>query len=147
CLDLAEAAVATRRWADAERYLERAGRPSLPRSLVIAADAAFGPGDVARARELASSVPSSDIPSLVRAHVIRARCEGRTDPDTARDLYARAAQLAAEHGLAPQRVTALLGLATVDLDAPGAPVSLVEARELALDTGQLAQVVWIDHLL
>jgi DNA-binding CsgD family transcriptional regulator len=147
CLDLAEAAVTTRRWADADRYLERAGRPSQPRSLVIAADAAFGPGNLSRARELASSVPSSDIPSLVQAHVIRARCDVRTDPDAGRLLYARAAQLAAEHGLAPQRVTALLGLATIDLDSPGPPVSLLEARELALDTGQLAQVVWIDHLL
>jgi DNA-binding CsgD family transcriptional regulator len=116
---------------------------------VIAADAAFGPGDLVRARELASSVPDSspDVPSLVQAHVIRARCDVRTDPDAGRVLYARAAQLAAEHGLAAQRVTALLGLATVDLDSPGSPVSLLEARELALDTGQLAQVVWIDHLL
>jgi DNA-binding CsgD family transcriptional regulator len=149
CLDLAEAAVATRRWADAERYLERAGRPELPRSLVIAADAAFGPGDLARAHRLASEVPDTtdDVPSLIHSYVVRARCDVRTDPDAGRALYARAAQLAAEHGLAPQRVTALLGLATIDLDETAPLAVLAEARDLALDTGQLAQVVWIDHLL
>jgi DNA-binding CsgD family transcriptional regulator len=61
-------------------------------------------------------------------------------------LYGRAAQLAAEHGLAAPRVTALLGLAAIDLDGPSAVAPLEEARAVALDSGQLAQVVWIDHL-
>jgi DNA-binding CsgD family transcriptional regulator len=147
CLDLAEAAVATRQWADAERYVERAGRQDDARSLVIAADAAFGPGDLSRARQLASAVPSTaDVRSLINAYVVRARCAVRSDPADGRVLYGRAAQLAAEHGLAAPRVAALLGLAAIDLDGPSAVPPLDEARAVALDSGQLAQVVWIDHL-
>ena len=148
CLDLAEAAVATRQWAAATRYVERAGRPDHPRSLVIAADAAFGPGDLARAGQLASAVPSTaDGSSVIRACLVRARCAVRTDPSDGRALYGHAAQLAAEDGLPVERVTALLGLAAIDLDGPDGSTPLAEARAVALDTGQLAQVVWIDHLI
>ncbi len=153
CLHLAEAAVATRRWCEAERYLERAGRPDSPRVKVIAADAAFGPGDLDRAAQLAAAVIAAGrdpsvvhVPSLIHAYVIRARCATRTEPERGRHYYAKAAQLAAEHGFAPQRVTALIGLATIDLNESTPSAALAEAREIALDTGQLGQVVWIDQL-
>ena len=49
CFRLARTAVVARRWGDAEAYVQRAGRPDDPRSLLLAADAAFGAGDVERA--------------------------------------------------------------------------------------------------
>ena len=152
CLRLADAALATRRWDVARRYLERAGRPDDPRALVLAADAAFGAGDLRRAAGLAAEAagraePTGRWEALCQALVTLARCATRDDPQAAQAAYRRAAQIAAEHRLVPWRVTALLGLATVELNEHATSPALREARELALDTGQLAQVVWADLLL
>ena len=68
----------------------------------------------------------------------------RRDPAAARDAFARAAQIAAEHGLRPLRVTALMGVGTIELYGHLISPALRETRELALDTGMLAVVISID---
>jgi DNA-binding CsgD family transcriptional regulator len=151
CLSLADAAIVMRRWADAERHIERSGRPGDPNALVLAADAAFGPGRLARAAELAAAAiegaeATGDGEAQCRALTVLARCALRHDLGVARETYRRAAQLAAEHGLVPWRVAALIGLAAVEIsDRPDSP-ALVEARELALETGLLIDVVGADLL-
>jgi DNA-binding CsgD family transcriptional regulator/RecA/RadA recombinase len=152
CLRLAQAAVIAARWADADHYVERAGRPDDPRSLCLAADAAFGSGRLAAAARLAAEATAraealERWDSLVHALTVGARCAMRHDPPAAVAGFRRAAQLAAEHGLHPLRVTALIGLATVLAYEEPLPASLAQARELALDTGQLAQVVAVDVML
>ncbi|WP_433336857.1 ATP-binding protein [Spirillospora sp. CA-294931] len=151
CLRLADAAVLLGHWDEAERYLERAGRPRDPRALVLAADAAFGPGDLERAELLASAAVeraehAGDAEALCRALIVRGRCALRRDFAASRAFYRRAARHAAEHGLRPWRVTALLGLAFVELDDGPCSPALDEARALALETGQLAEVVHADLL-
>jgi DNA-binding CsgD family transcriptional regulator len=161
CLRLAQAAIAASRWAVAERYLERAGRPDDPRSLLLAADAAFGTGDLDRATDLANAAadraadlaaaPGADpaerrkrVQARCAALTVLARCAMRRDPVAARDAFARAAQIAAEHGLRPLRVTALMGVGTIEsYDRLSSP-ALRETRDLAIDTGMLAVVISID---
>jgi DNA-binding CsgD family transcriptional regulator len=161
CLRLAQAALAASRWAVAERYIERAGRPDDPRSLILAADAAFGAGDLGRASRLAEAAVDRAA-GLAAAEAADAgqrrtrteawcaaltalgRCAMRRDPRAARDAFARAAQIAAEHGLRPLRVSALMGVGTIEaFDHLDSPV-LCETRELAMDTGMLAVVISID---
>jgi DNA-binding CsgD family transcriptional regulator len=157
CLRLAQAALAASRPAVAERYLERAGRPDDPRLLVLAADAAFGAGDLDRATGLATAaadaaaaVPGADAVGSKRAEAwcaaltVLGRCTMRRDLDAARDAFARAAQIAAEHGLRPLRVTALMGVGTIELYDGLVSPALRETRELAMDTGMLAVVISID---
>ncbi len=161
CLRLAQAALSASRWAAAERYIERAGRPDDPRSLVLAAGAAFGAGDLDRATGLARTA-ADRAAVLAAAHgddatrrrnrtdawcaalTVLGRCTMRRDPVAARDAFARAAQIAAEHGLRPLRVTALMGVGTIELYDHLTSEALRETRELALDTGMLAVVISID---
>jgi DNA-binding CsgD family transcriptional regulator/RecA/RadA recombinase len=160
CLRLAQAALAASRWAQAERYLERAGRPHDPRSLVLAANAAFGAGDLGRATRLAAMAAdraadrAEDAADAVgrrkraedrcAALTVLGRCTMRRDPIAARDAFARAAQIAAEHGLRPDRITALMGVGTIELFDHLTSPALRETRELAIDTGMLAAVISID---
>jgi hypothetical protein len=160
CLRLAQAALAASRWPLAERYIERAGRPDDPRSLLLAADAAFGAGDLDRATGLATAAveraagpaAAHDAESpqrteaLCAALTVLGRCAMRRDPIAARDAFARAAQIAAEHRLRPLRVTALMGVGTIELYDQLTSEVLRETRDLAIDTGMLAVVVSIDLL-
>ncbi|MBA8951647.1 ATP-binding protein [Actinomadura namibiensis] len=148
CLRLADAALALRRWPEAERLLARAGRPADPHALVLAAGAAFGPGDLTRAAALATDAiararRAGDGEALCRALIALGRCATSHDPPAARATYGHAAQVAAEHGLTPWRIAALTGLAAVE---GGAHPALAEARELALEAGLLAEVVACDLL-
>jgi DNA-binding CsgD family transcriptional regulator len=152
CLRLARAAIDARRWADAERYVERAGRPDDPRSPTLAADAAHGDGRVAeaaahaaRAVELAEDGDGAEL--LCEALSTSGRIRRLTDTRAAADLFARAAQVAAEHGLAAARVEALLGLGTLELLEAEESESLVTAGELALDHGLLSAALSVDLLL
>jgi DNA-binding NarL/FixJ family response regulator len=161
CFRLAQAALAASRWAVAERYLERAGRPDDPRSLVLAADAAFGAADLDRATRLAeAAVDRAAVLAAAQAAdgaqrrkraeawcaalTVLGRCAMRRDPVSSRDAFARAAQIAAEHGLRPLRVTALMGVGTLEMYDHLTSTALRETRELALDTGMLAVVISID---
>ncbi|WP_066367103.1 ATP-binding protein [Herbidospora mongoliensis] len=152
CLRLAEAALAARRWAEADRYIERAGRPDDPRALVLAADSAFGAGDLRRAEGLA--VTAADRAeqqerweTVCQALIILGRCATRDDLSVSRRAFARAAQIGAEHGLVPDRVTALLGLGMLDLLDDAASPALVEGREVAQRAGLHAEVAWSEVLL
>ena len=150
CLALARAAVVEARWAVAESYVERAGRPDDPRSLVLHADAAFGAGRAEEAAALATA-------AVARAEEVgapAALCEalgvamraGRR-ADTAPDLLRRAAQVAAEHGLTPWRVEALTQLGIIEALESDHPLSLHHARQQALDAGMLLHVGSIDVVL
>ncbi|HKS52017.1 MAG TPA: AAA family ATPase [Pseudonocardiaceae bacterium] len=152
CLRLARAAVASGRWSTAEGYLERAGRPRDPRCLVVAADAAFGAGDVGRAAALATAAVHAAERDGTRPETL---CEALTViarstlPDIAAGESAsrRAAQVAAEHGLIPWRVEALFGLGTFELSAGSPnPPSFAAARELAVQAGMLGKAVQLDLL-
>ncbi|WP_222871845.1 helix-turn-helix transcriptional regulator [Nonomuraea sp. PA05] len=151
CLRLAEAAVVARRWRAADRYVERAGRPGDPWALVLAADSAFGAGDLRRAVELAAvaverAKRAGRWETVCRALTTIGRCALGHDPELAREAYGLAARVGAEHGLLPARVTALFGLAAIELlGSPDSPL-LAEARELARRTGLLAEVVRTDLL-
>jgi DNA-binding CsgD family transcriptional regulator len=157
CLRLARAAVTARGWEDAEAYVERAGRPSDPRSLLLAADAAFGAGDVERAGPLAAAAVSraerSGVPAvLCDALDIAGRVERLRSPPAARAAFSRAVQVAAEHRLVPQQVSALLGLGTVELLERETSEALPRARELASAAGLLgsasaAEVVLFDSIV
>ncbi|MFI0444226.1 ATP-binding protein [Actinomadura sp. 6N118] len=149
CLRLADAAIVTGRWDEAERYLQRAGRPEDPHALVLAANAAFGPGRLTEAAQLATAAieraeAAHDMEALCRALIVLGQCAIRHDVEIARLTYTRAARLAAEYGLMPWRVTSLNHLALVEvLTDPHTP-ALAEARELALENGQLVDVVSAD---
>ncbi|GAA2205176.1 helix-turn-helix transcriptional regulator [Nonomuraea monospora] len=151
CLRLAEAAVVARCWRAADRYVERAGRPGDPWALVLAADAAFGAGDLRRAVELAAvaverAERAGRWETVCRALTTVGRCALGHDLEVAREAYGLAARVGAEHGLLPARVTALFGLAAIELlGSPDSPL-LAEARELARRTGLLAEVVRTDLL-
>jgi DNA-binding CsgD family transcriptional regulator len=162
CLRLAQAAIAASRWPEAERYVERAGRPDDPRSLVLAADAAFGAGDLDRAASFATAAADragvaagtdADVAqrrgraeALCEALTVIGRCAMRRDPTAARAAFARAAQIAAEHGLRPWRVTALMGVGSIELFDHVTSEAVRETRELAMDTGMLAVVMWTDQV-
>lgn len=157
CLRLARTAVTARRWRDAEGYVERAGRPDDPRALLLAADAAFGAGDVERAGPLAAAAVTraerSGTPAvLCEALDIAGRLERLRSPPAARAAFSRAVQVAAEHRLVPQQVTALIGLGTVELLERESSEALPRARELAATAGLLgqasaAEVILLDSIV
>jgi DNA-binding CsgD family transcriptional regulator len=152
CLRLARTAVTARRWRDADAYVERAGRPDDPRSLLLAADSAFGAGDVERAGPLAAAAVTraerSGVPAvLCEALDIAGRVERLRSPPAARAAFSRAAQVAAEHRLVPQQVTALIGLGTVELLERETSEALPRARELAVAAGLLGQASAADVVL
>ena len=156
CLRLARTAVTARRWDDAEAYVQQAGRPHDPRSLLLAADAAFGAGDVERAAPLAaagvSGAERSDSPSvLCEALDVNGRVERLSNPAAARAAFARAAQVAAEHRLLPEQVTALIGLGTMELQETETSEALPRARAMATAAGLLgsasnAEVILFDAI-
>jgi tetratricopeptide (TPR) repeat protein len=105
-LQLARAAITAGRWADAEEHVRRADRPDDPRSLVLAADAAFGdhrPNEsaalAARAVQLAER--GDDPAVLCEALVVVARA-ALTDLDVTTAALTRAARVATEHGRWPR---------------------------------------------
>ncbi len=151
-LQLAAAAVAAGQWQRALDHAVAAGRPGDPRVLVLTADAAFGRGDVAAARAAADAAVASaerDGPpdQLCAALSAVGRCASRSDPAEASSAFRRAADLAAAHGLLPERVAALLMVGTLDLLTGPGSAALGQARSLALDAGLLAAALSADLLL
>jgi DNA-binding CsgD family transcriptional regulator len=149
CLRLARTAVTAARWTAVEDYVERAGRQADPRSTVLRAEAAFGAGRADEAVTLAADAVAhaerAAAPAvLCEALGIAARTTWQTDLVATGATFRRAAQVAAEHGLTPWRVTALFGVGLLEaLDADEAP-TLRRARELATEAGMLAQLAAID---
>ncbi len=152
CLQLARAAVSCNRWDEAQRYVERAGRPADPRSAVLAAHAAYGAGDpdraAALARAAAEMAEQADRPEvLCAALLIDGRFDIRGDQQRAAATLHRAAQCAAEHGLVIWRIEALCALGLLEIFQRGVPVLLAEVRELALDAGLLGLALAIELIL
>ena len=152
CFQLAQAAVAAGRWQLAAGYLERAGRPADARTPAIAADVAFGNGQIVEAARLAGlAVDQAERDGLPEqccaALEVLGRCARETDAPAAAAAFRRAAQIAADHGLAPARISALLALGTTELLESETSETLLEARRLALDCGMLGRVCDIDQLL
>ena len=150
CLQLARTAVTAGQWDDVEGFVERAGRPDDPRSPVLRAEAAFGAGHLAAAGELAgravAAAEGAPAP-LCEALGVVSRLAWRTDLGDSEAASRRAAQVAAEHGLAPWRARALTDLGMMRLLRGEDTATLDRARELALDAGMLGQVAAIDFVL
>ncbi|WP_433787858.1 helix-turn-helix transcriptional regulator [Actinomycetospora sp. CA-101289] len=159
CLRLARAAVLGGRFADAEDRVTRAGRPGDPRSLVIAADAAFGAGETAtasaRARAavraaddaLAAAPTPGTAATLCEALLVLGRCAMVDDELDGAALGQRAARVAAEHGLTPWRVEALFALGAAQLSGGDARATdLARARDLAERHGMLGRAAQADLL-
>jgi hypothetical protein len=150
-LQLARAAVTAGQWAVAEEQVRRAGRPDDPRSLVLAADAAFGdhrPAESAALAERAVRLAErgGDPAVLCEALVVASRA-ALADLDQATAALTRAAQVAAEHGLLPWRVEALRVLGLAQTHTSTTAPALAEARSLAQEAGMLATVATIDMVL
>ena len=152
CLRLARVAILLRRWDDADAYVARARRPSDPRSLILLADSAHGAGRIeaaaqfaARAVELAEQTAEAEVGC--EALIVQARIMRLSDGGRAGELFRRAAELAAEHGLKPWRVEALLGCGTVELMHDEKSPALLEARDLATDLGLLVKATSAELLL
>jgi DNA-binding CsgD family transcriptional regulator/tetratricopeptide (TPR) repeat protein len=144
CLRLARAAVAARRWSDAEAYVERAGRPDDARSAVLRAEAAHGAGRIEEAIHHANQAVEQSRPDqhpevLCEALSIVGRLARLRDPAASADAFRRASQVAAEFGLRPWRVEAEFGLGTAEALDQERSVRIRTARDLALDSGMLMQ--------
>ena len=151
CLELARAAVTVARWPLALEYVERSGRAGRAAAAdAIAADALFGAGDIDGARALAEravDTAGEDPMSACVALEVLGRCAARSDPEAGEAAFRRAALLAADSGLIPQRISALLGVAIMELTRLELSPALVEVGELAVDAGMLVVAVSVDVLL
>jgi DNA-binding CsgD family transcriptional regulator len=152
CLRLARVAILLRRWDDADAYVARARRPSDPRSLILLADSAHGAGRIEAAAQFAAlavklAEQAADAEIACEALIVQARIVRLADGDRAGELFRRAAELAAEHGLKPWRVEALLGCGTVELMHEENSSTLLEARDLATDLGLLVKATSAELLL
>ena len=150
CLVLARAAVTADRWDVARDLVDRSGLAGDPAADAVAADAAFGAGDVVEAERLARAVlarPAAAAPARCEAWEVLGRCTRVSDLPAAGEQFAAAAQVAAEHGLVAARVRALHSLGTVQLALTGASAALAEARDLAESAGLLATVASADLVL
>jgi DNA-binding NarL/FixJ family response regulator len=150
-LQLARAAVLAGRWDLTRAYVDRAGRPEDPRSSTLLAEAAHGAGRLEAAREhvaaaVAGAEAAGDAAQLCDALTVLAKVLRLSDVPSARAVFDRAAQVAAEHGLVAARVEAVLGQASLDLLEMEDPSRLLAARQLAEQAGLLGQLTGIDML-
>ena len=152
CLRLARVAILLRRWADADGFVARGRRPDDPRSMILLADSAHGDGRVGEAAALAARAVEaangrSDAEVSCEALIVYARIERLLDPERSLASFRQAAELAAEHGLKPWRVEALLGCGTVELLLHERSPALLEARDLATDLGLLVKATSAELVL
>ncbi len=148
-LVLAQVAADVERWDVVAAYLSAVPDDGDPRVGVLAARLAHARGRPEQAREMAEGA------------LVTARKEGRwsvacqalevigraarvDDTDAARDAFAGAERLAAEHDLPLCRVSALHELGTVDLLVDGSTSRLERARALAVDSGALGLAATLD---
>ena len=151
CLRLTRVAILLRRWLDADELVARARRPDDPRSLILLADSAHGAGRIPAAEELArravQRAAAGPVEVRCEALVVQARIARLSDGEHARGLFREAAELAAEYGLKPWRVEALLGVGTIELMYDEVSPALIEARDLATDLGLLVTATGAELLL
>jgi DNA-binding CsgD family transcriptional regulator/tetratricopeptide (TPR) repeat protein len=148
-LVLAQVAARAERWDVAAAYLSAVPDDGDPLVGVLGARLAHARGRPEDARQLAGaaletaqargqrSVACQALEAIGRA----ARIE---DATAARDAFAEAERLAAEHDLPLDRVSALHELGTVDLLVDGSTGRLERARSLAADAGALGLAATLD---
>ncbi len=151
-LGIARAAIAGARWAEAAASIEIARRCAGAGAAEVdacAAQVAAGRGNLAGADELASSAlrsaESSGRPEVAcEALEVIGRVARQRDLDAAEQAFARAAAVAAAHGLRLWHLRALHELGTIDQLRTESVDRLQQARELAVAQGALALTATLD---
>ena len=131
------------------RACRAARRPSFA---ALLADAAHGAGQVeeaaAYAAEAVALAERTGTPAdRCQALVAQARVARLHDLAASGAGFGRAAQLAAEHGLAAWRVEALHGLGSLEALESESTATLETARAVAADVGLLGQVTGLDMMI
>ncbi len=154
-LRLARVAAAACHWDVADTHLARASALAGPdKSLTACAEAIgahvlMGRDDPKRAAAAARSAldvaERAGLPEVAcEALEVVGRAERLTDLDRAEAAFARALDVATEHGLGLWRVRGLFELGTLDVLAGREVDRLLAAREAALATGALAVAAQVD---
>jgi DNA-binding CsgD family transcriptional regulator len=151
-LDIARAAIAGARWADAAASVEVArGSAGVAPAQVdaCAACVALGRGRLAEAEKLAGSAlaaaRASGLPDVAcEALEVIGRVARQRDLDAAERAFAEAADVATAHGLQLWRARALHELGTIDQLRTESVDRLEQARELASAQGALALTATLD---
>ncbi|MFL6129633.1 MAG: AAA family ATPase [Mycobacteriales bacterium] len=148
-LVLAEVAADAERWDVAAAYLSAVPDDDDPQVGVLTARLAHARGRPEQARDmaeagLAAARDRGQWSVACQALEVIGRAARLADADAARDAFAAAERLAAEHHLPLDRVSALHELGTVDLLVDGSTSRLERARSLAMDAGVLGLAATLD---
>lgn len=148
-LTLVEVAAAAGRWDAAAAWLAQAPAPDEPRASVLAARLAHARGEPAQARALAEQAlaaarAQAQWAVACQALQVLGRVARVSDAEAARAAFGAAEQLAREHDLPVERISALHELGTVDLLVDGSTGALEEALVLAQDAGMLGLAATLD---
>lgn len=148
-LVLAQVAADAERWDVAAAYLSAVPDDDDPQIGVLTARLAHARGRPEQAREmawaaLATAQQREQWSVACQALEVVGRAARIDDADAARDAFAAAERLAAEHDLPLDRVSALHELGTVDLLVDGSTSRLERARSLAVDAGVLGLAATLD---
>jgi DNA-binding CsgD family transcriptional regulator/tetratricopeptide (TPR) repeat protein len=148
-LTLAEVAAEAGRWDVAASRLTELPDSNDPRASVLAARLVHERGRPEDAQSIArraftEAEDRKQWSVACQALEVMGRAARVTDLDAARDAFLAAEQLAIDHDLPLERVSALHELGTVDLLLDGSTVRLERARVLALDAGALALAAKVD---
>jgi hypothetical protein len=150
-LDIARAAIAGARWAEATASIEVArGSPGVDpaQADACAAQVAVGQGRPAAAEALARSAlraAEGDRPEVAcEALEVIGRVARQHDLEEAEQAFARAEVVASAHGLQLWRLRALHELGTIDQLRTESVDRLLEERELAVAQGALALTATLD---
>jgi DNA-binding CsgD family transcriptional regulator len=141
-LTLAEVAVAAGRPEAAASWLAGVPDPDDPRAMVLAARLALASGQPDSARgtagdALAAARRQGRWAAACQALQVLGRVARVSDAEAARAAFGAAEELAREHDLPVERVSALHELGTVDLLVDGSTGALEEALGLAQNAGML----------
>ncbi len=151
-LEIARAAIAGARWAEAEASIAVArGSAGDAAALVdaCAAQVAVGQGRLSEADELAraalAAAESGGLPEVAcEALEVIGRVARQRDLDAAEQAFSRAATVATANGLQLWRLRALHELGTIDQLRTESVDRLQQARELAVTRGALALTATLD---
>jgi DNA-binding CsgD family transcriptional regulator/tetratricopeptide (TPR) repeat protein len=148
-LVLAQVAADAERWDVAAAYLSAVPDSGDPQVGVLAARLAHARGRPEEARTMAQAAleaarTQSRWSVACQALEVIGRAARLGDADAARDAFAAAERIAAEHDLPLDRVSALHELGTVDLLVDGSTSRLERARSLAVDSGVLGLAATLD---
>jgi ATP/maltotriose-dependent transcriptional regulator MalT len=148
-LVLAQVAADAERWDVAAAYLTAVPDDDNPQVGVLTARLAHARGRPGQARDMARAALATarergQWSVACQALEVVGRAARISDADAARDAFAAAERLAAEHHLPLDRVSALHELGTVDLLQDGSTSRLERARSMAVDAGLLGLAATLD---